>query len=159
MLSPIEWTTLTTAEKKLHTAMRKSFVTSYAYDSEHILLHWPWKTLKKATKSFGPLLKVFAKGYGTTTSSSTDAWVSIFTSYPLAVDAITHKLLVSCLERCMSIPDYSSPAFTKYIAHINESLAQLDTVQLMSVTNIYALAALMGLHLSSSARYERATAT
>jgi hypothetical protein len=119
MFSPLEWTTLTTAEKKLHTVLRKSFVTSYAYGSEHILQHWLWKTLKKATKSFGPLLKVFAKDYGTAASSGTDAWVSIFTLYPLAGAVITHKLLVSGLERCMSIPDDSMPAFTKYIAHIN----------------------------------------
>jgi hypothetical protein len=47
-------------------------------------------------------------------------------------------------------------SFTKYIAHINESLTLIDTVQQMSVTNIYALDVLMGLHLSSSARHERA---
>jgi hypothetical protein len=48
--------------------MRKSFVTSYAFGSEAILQHWFWKTLKNATKSFGPLLKVFATDYDATSS-------------------------------------------------------------------------------------------
>ena len=59
-------------------------------------------------------------------------------------------------EHCMSIPDDSTATFTKYIARLNESLAQLATVKPMSLSEIYALAALMGLHLSSSARHERA---
>jgi hypothetical protein len=56
----------------------------------------------------------------------------------------------------MSIQDDSTATFTKYIARLNESLAQLATVKPMSISEIYALAALMGLHLSSSARHERA---
>ena len=59
-------------------------------------------------------------------------------------------------EHCMSIPDDSTATFTKYIARLNESLAQLATVKPMSLSEFYALAALMGLHLSSSARHERA---
>jgi hypothetical protein len=59
-LSMIEWPTLSAQEKQLHAVMRKSFVTSYAFGAEAILQHWLWKTLKNATKSFGPLLKVFA---------------------------------------------------------------------------------------------------
>ena len=55
-LSMIEWPTLSAQEKKLHTAMRRSFVTSYAFGAEAILQHWLWKTLKNATQSFGPLL-------------------------------------------------------------------------------------------------------
>ena len=53
-LSMIEWPTLSAQEKKLHTAMRRSFVTSYAFGAEAILHHWLWKTLKNATQSFGP---------------------------------------------------------------------------------------------------------
>jgi hypothetical protein len=50
-LSMIEWPTLSAQEKQLHAAMRKSFVTSYAFGAEAILQHWLWKTLKNATKS------------------------------------------------------------------------------------------------------------
>jgi hypothetical protein len=63
---------------------------------------------------------------------------------------------VSGFEQCMSIQDDSTATFTKYIARLNESLAQLATVKPMSISEIYALAALMGLHLSPSARHERA---
>jgi hypothetical protein len=38
-LSMIEWPTLSAQEKKLHDAMRKSFVTSYAFGAEAILQH------------------------------------------------------------------------------------------------------------------------
>ncbi len=65
----------------MHAAMRKSFVTSYVFGAEAILQHWFWKTLKNATKSFGPLLKVFATDYDDTTSYGTDAWESIFTLF------------------------------------------------------------------------------
>jgi hypothetical protein len=50
-------------------------------------------------------------------------------------------------------------SFTKYIAHINESLTLIDTVQQMSVTNIYALDVLMGLHLSCLPATREPTAT
>ncbi len=39
-LSMIEWPTLSAQEKQLHAAMRKSFVTSYAFGAEAILKHW-----------------------------------------------------------------------------------------------------------------------
>jgi hypothetical protein len=155
-LSMIEWPTLSAQEKQLHTVIRKSFVTSYAFGAEAILQHWLWKTLKNATKSFGPLLKVFATDYDATSSCGTDAWESIFTLFPRAGTPITHQLIVSGFEQCMSIPDDSTATFTKYIARLNESLAQLATVKPMSISEIYALATLMGLHLSSSVRHERA---
>ena len=41
-------------------------------------------------------------------------------------------LPVSGFEQCMSIPDDSTATFTKYIARLNESLAQLATVKPMS---------------------------
>jgi hypothetical protein len=106
-LSMIEWPTLSAQEKKLHASMRKSFVTSYVFGAEAILQHWLWKTLKNTTKSFGPLLKVFATYYDATTTCGTDAWESIFTLFPLAGAAITHQLIVSCFEQCMSI--HSTP--------------------------------------------------
>jgi len=65
-------------------------------------------------------------------------------------------LPVSGFEQCMSIQDDSTATFTKYIDRLNESLAQLATVKPMSLSEIYALAARMGLHLSPSARHERA---
>jgi hypothetical protein len=107
-LSMIEWPTLSAQEKQLHAAMRKSFVTSYAFGAEAILQHWLWKTLKNATKSFGPLLKVFATDYDATSSCGTDAWESIFTLFPRAGTAITHQLIVSGFEQCMSIQDDST---------------------------------------------------
>jgi hypothetical protein len=136
--------------------MRKSFVTSYAFGAEAILQHWLWKTLKNATKSFGPLLKVFATDYDATTTCGTDAWELIFTLFPRAGAAITHQLIVNGFEQCMSIHDDSTATFTKYIVRLNESLVQLATVKPMSISEIYALAALKGLHLPPSARHERA---
>jgi hypothetical protein len=99
---------------------------------------------------------VFATDYDATTTCGTDAWESIFTLFPRAGAAITHQLIVSGFEQCMSIQDDSTATFTKYMARLNESLAQLATVKSMSLSEIYALAALMGLHLSSSPRHERA---
>jgi hypothetical protein len=144
-LSLIEWPTLSAQEKKLHAAMRKSFVTFYAFGAEAILQHWLWKTLKNATKSFGPLLKVFATDYDATTTCGTDVWESIFTLFPRSGTAITHQLIVRGFEQCMSIQDDSTATFTNYIARLNESLAQLVTVKPRSLSEIYALAALMGL--------------
>jgi len=132
-LSIIEWSTLSAQEKKLHAVMRKSFVTSYAFGAEGILQHWLWKTLKNTTQSFSPLLKVFATDYDVTTTCCTDAWESIFTLFPRAGAAITHQLIVRGFEQCMSIQDDSTATFTKYIARLNESLAQLATVKPMSL--------------------------
>jgi hypothetical protein len=56
----------------------------------------------------------------------------------------------------MSIQNDSTATFTKYIDRLNESLAQLATVKPMSLSEIYALASLMGLHHSSSENDERA---
>ncbi len=109
--------------------IHKSFVTSYAFGAEAILQHWLWKTLKNVTQSFGPLLKVFVTDYDTTTSSGTDAWESIFTLFPRAGTAITHQLIMSGFEQCMSIQDDSTATFPKYIVCLNESLAQLATVK------------------------------
>jgi len=46
--------------------MRRSFLTSYVFGAEAIIQHWLWKTLKTATKSFGPLLIVFGDDYDAT---------------------------------------------------------------------------------------------
>jgi hypothetical protein len=42
------------------------------------------------------------------------------------------------------------------MARLNESLAQLSTVQPLALSEIYALGAIMGLHQSASSRHERA---
>ena len=39
-LSMIEWPTLSAQEKKLHTVIHRSFVTSYVFRAESILQHW-----------------------------------------------------------------------------------------------------------------------
>ncbi len=78
----------------MHVAMRKSFVASYTFGAEAILQHWFWQTLKNATRSFGPLLKVFATEYDATTTCGTDAWESIFPLFPPAL-TLTLTLLVS----------------------------------------------------------------
>jgi hypothetical protein len=93
-LTLIEWPTLSPQEKQLHVAMRKSFVASYTFGAEAILQHWLWKTLKNATRSFGPLLKVFATEHDATTTCGTDAWESIFPLFPPAL-TLTLTLLVS----------------------------------------------------------------
>ena len=54
-LSVTEWSTLSAEEKRVHTAMRRTFLKSYVFGAEAIIQHWFWKTLKTATKSFGPL--------------------------------------------------------------------------------------------------------
>ena len=57
-LSVIEWPTLSDEQKKLHTAIRKSFLTSYVFGAEAIIQHWLWKTLKTATKFWSPSHRV-----------------------------------------------------------------------------------------------------
>jgi hypothetical protein len=151
-----EWPTLSAQEKKLHTQMRRSFLTSYVFGAEAIIQHWLWKTLKTATKSFGPLLIVFAADYDATAACGTLAWERIFTAFPCAGTAITHHLIVSGFQQCMSLKGDTTEEFTKYMARLNESLAQLSTVQPLALSEIYALAALMGLHQSDSSRHERA---
>jgi hypothetical protein len=155
-LSVIEWPNLSDDEKKLHTALRKSFLTSYVFGAEAIIQHWIWKTLKNTTQSFGPLLKVFAVDYAANLACGTHAWEQIFTAFPFAGTAITHQLVVSGFEQCISLEEDSTARFTQYMARLNESLAQLSTVQQMTLSEIYALAALMDLHLSESSRHERA---
>ena len=71
---------------------------------------------------------MFVADYDTTTTCGNDAWESIFTLFPRAGDAITHQLIVSGFEQCMSIQDDSKATFTKYMARLNESLAHLTTV-------------------------------
>ena len=72
--SVIEWPNLSVEEKKLHTSLRRSFLTSYVFGAEAIIQHWLWKTLKNANQSFGPLLKVFAADYAAIPACGTDAW-------------------------------------------------------------------------------------
>jgi hypothetical protein len=153
--SVIEWPNLSVEEKKLHTSLRRSFLTSYVFGAEAIIQHWLWKTLKNATQSFGPLLQVFAADYDCTIACGTNAWETIFTSFPCAGTAITHQLIVSGFQQCMSLKGNTTEEFTKYMTLLNESLAQLSTVKPMAFSEIYALVALMGLHLSESSRHER----
>jgi hypothetical protein len=108
-LSVTEWTTLSDKEKKLHTAMRKAFLTSYVFGAEAIIQHWFWKTLKTATKSFGPLLSVFADDYDASAACGTLAWERIFTAFPCAGTAITHQLIVSGFQHCMSLNGDTTP--------------------------------------------------
>jgi hypothetical protein len=154
-LSVTEWSTLSSQEKRLHTQMRRSFLTSYAFGVEAIIQHWLWKTLKTATKSFGPLLIVFADDYDATAVCGTLAWERIFTAFPCAGEAITHQLIVSGIQQCMSLKGDTTEEFTQYMARLNESLTQLSTVKPLALSEIYALAALMGLHQSASSRHER----
>jgi len=118
-LSVIEWPNLSIEEKKLHTAMRKSFLTSYVFGAEAIIQHWLWKTLKNATQYFGPLLKVFAVDYDDTIACGSNAWEQIFTAFPCAGTVITHQLIVSCFQQCMSLQDDSTAVFTQYMARLN----------------------------------------
>jgi hypothetical protein len=136
--------------------MRMSWVAAYAKGSEHILQQWLWKMMKDKTAHFGPLLKVFRGDNGTAPTCGTDAWTHIFTLYPLAGAAITHKLLACGLEKCLTFKDDSTANFTAYVATVNESASHLGNMPTMSVTDIYALVTLMGLHLSSSERHEKA---
>ena len=152
----VEWPTLSAEEKQLHTSLRRFFLTSYVFGTEAIIQHWLWKPFKNTNQSFGPLLQVFDTDYDAPTACGTNAWESIFTSFPCAGTAITHQLIVIGFQQCMSLQDDSTAAFTKYMALFNESLAQLATVQPMTFSEIYALAALMGLHLSESSRHDRA---
>jgi hypothetical protein len=154
-LSVIEWPNLSAEEKKLHTTLHRSFLTSYVFGAEAIIQHWLWKTLKIATQSFGPLLKVFPADYAANPACGTNAWEQIFTAFPCAGTAITHQLIVIGFQQCMSLEDDSTAGFTQYMARLNESLAQFSTVQPMTLSEIYALAALMGLHLSESSSHER----
>jgi len=131
-------------------------LTSYAFGAEAIIQHWLWKKFKTATKSFDPLLIVFADDYHATAACGTLAWERIFTAFPCAGAAITHQLIVSSFEHCMSLTCDTTEEFTQYMARLNESLAQLSTVKPLALSEIYALAALMGLHQSASSRHERA---
>jgi len=145
-LSVTEWSTLSGEEKRVHTAMRKTFLKSYVFGAEAIIQHWFWKTLKTATKSFGPLLSVFSEDYDVSAACGTLAWERIFTAFPCAGTAITHQLIVSGFQHCMSLHGDTTEEFTKYMARLNESLAQLSIVQPMALSEIYALGALIGLH-------------
>ncbi len=73
-LSVTEWPTLSAEEKKVHTAMRKTFLKSYVFGAEAIIQHWFWKTLKTATKSFGPLLSVFSEDYDKALAAEDMRW-------------------------------------------------------------------------------------
>jgi hypothetical protein len=156
MLSPVELASLTDEEKEMHATMRMSWVSAHDKGSELILQYWFWKLLQDKTELFGPLLKVFSSNLGTASACGTAAWTQIFTLYPLAGNTITHKLLACGLEKCLTFKDDSTAAFTAYIAVVNESSSQLSNMPPMSITDIYALVTLMGLHLSSSDHHEKA---
>ena len=102
-------------EKEMHATIRMSRVATYVKGSELILKHWIWKLLKDKTEHFGPLLRVFSSNPCTTSSCGTSSWTHIFTLYPLAGANLTHKLLASGLEKCLTFKDDSSAAFTEYI--------------------------------------------
>ena len=99
---------------------------------------------------------MFADDYDATAACGTLAWERIFTAFPCAGTAITHQLIVSGFQQCMSLKGDTTEEFTKYMTCLNESLDQLSTVKPLALSEIYALAALMGLHQSESSRHERA---
>ena len=117
--SVIEWPNLSVEEKKLHTSLRRSFLTSYIFGAEAIIQHWIWKTFKNTTQSFSPLLKVFAADYAVNLACGTNAWEQIFTAFPCAGTSITHQLIVIGFEQCMSLEDDSTAGFTQYMARLN----------------------------------------
>ena len=118
-LSVIEWPNLSAEEKKLHTTLHRSFLTSYVFGAEAIIQHWIWKTFKNTTQSFSPLLKVFAADYAVNLACGTNAWEQIFTAFPCAGTSITHQLIVIGFEQCMSLEDDSTAGFTQYMARLN----------------------------------------
>ena len=61
MLSVVEWDHLADNQKELHHTIHKSWLSSYSKASHTVLQHWLWRFLKKQTKSFAPLHKVFSK--------------------------------------------------------------------------------------------------
>jgi hypothetical protein len=84
-----------------------------------LAVHWLWKLLCDIVH-FGPLHIVFTKIEGTTPKCRTDSWTQIFTHYPVAGTAITHKLLARGLKRCLSFKENSTTASTAYITVIKE---------------------------------------
>ena len=128
--------------------MRESWISSYSKASLTMLHHWLWRLLKKQTKDFAPLHRVFAKITVDSPDSGTSAWTEIFLLCPLTCSSIAHKLLARDLRTCLSFKDDSTAAATDYIASINASVSQLSHMQPMTVPDFYALVTLMGLYLS-----------
>ena len=60
------------------------------------------------------------------------------------------------LKTCLGFKDDSDDATTDYITSINSGTSQLSNMQPMTVSGIYALVTLMGLHLFDPSDHQKA---
>ena len=138
------------------TSYDAQLVAFYSKTSHTVLQHWLWRFLKKQTKAFAPLHKVFAKSRLTRQTVAPLVWTEIFLLYPVRGASITHKLLARGLKTCLCFKDDSTPAATAYMTSVNPSASQLSHVQPMTVPDVYALVTLMGLYLSEASGHQKA---
>jgi hypothetical protein len=155
MFSTVELASLTEEEKEMYTTMRMAFLTANCKRLGKGFAVLSLEDTEGHDSTFRPSPLSVHQQHGTSPSCGTYVWSRIFTLYPLAGAAITHKLLVSWLEKCMTHKDNSTDVFTTYIATVNGSVSQFDNMPAISVSDVYALVTLMGLHLSSSDRHEK----
>ena len=155
-ISLVDWASLSEEDKELNTQMRLDWLASYSKASEEVLQHWFWKLLKSKTQNFAPLHQVFVRVRPSSLNCGSDVWTEIFLLYPLTGVSITHKLLASCLQKCLAFTDDSPAACTGYIASINTSVSQLGHMKDMSVRDVLALVTLMGLYISTASGHQKA---
>ena len=157
MLTPCEYDNLAPEDREMHAEMRVAWLSAYAKGSELVLQHWLWKLLRDKSQTFGALLQVFVDIPCTTRNCGSDVWNAIFTKYPLVGPSVTHKLIARTIQFLLTTPATDSEAdFVPWMDKVNTAHAQLQGVPPMSMSDLFALVALVGMDRSKHGRYQKA---
>ena len=157
MLTQCEYDHLAPDNREMHADMRVSWLSAYAKGSELVLQHWLWKLLRDKSQTFGALLQVFVDIPCTTRNCGSDVWNAIFTKYPLVGPSVTHKLIARMMQFLLTDRSTDSEAdFVPWMDKVNTAHAQLQGVPPMSMSDLFALVALVGMDRSKHGRYHKA---
>ena len=88
---------------------------------------------------------------------TTDAECGVRTQYPLVGPSVTHKLIARTIQFLLTDRSTDSEAdFVTWMDKVNTAHAQLQGVPPMSMSDLFALVALVGMDRSKHGRYQKA---
>ena len=159
MLTPCEYEHLAPEDRAMHAEMRVAWLSAYAKGSELVLQHWLWKLLRDKSHTFGALLQIFVDIPCSHRNCGSDVYNAIFTQYPLVGPSVTHKLRLIARTIQFLLTDRSTDSeadFVTWMDKVNTAHAQLQGVPPMSMSDLFALVALVGMDRSKHGRYQKA---
>ena len=153
MLTSCEYDNLDLGVRNMHAEMRTSWLSAYTKGSELVLQHWLWKLLRDKSHTFGALLQIFVDIPCSHRNCGSDVYNAIFTQYPLVGPSVTHKLIARSFQFLFTDRPTDSQ---DYMDKVNTDHSQLKDVPSMSMSDLFALVALVGMDRSKHQRLHKA---